>query len=97
MSPFTGKINGISFRIFSFSRSSSHHSCRVVSDNFRGTAAKTKQPREKGYLSITNLNDRFKSVRYAMENALLEPKELKKARKLESKQEKKRQEGHREK
>ena len=52
-------------------------------------SAKTKQPREKGYLSITNLNDRFKSVRYAMENALLEPKELKKARKLESKQEKK--------
>ena len=28
MSPFTGKINGISVRIFSFSRSSSHHSCR---------------------------------------------------------------------
>ena len=52
-------------------------------------SAKTKQPREKGYLSVTNLNDRFKSVRYAMENALLEPKELKKARKLESKQEKK--------
>ena len=52
-------------------------------------SAKTKQPREKRYLSITNLNDRFKSVRYAMENALLEPKELKKARKLESKQEKK--------
>ena len=52
-------------------------------------SAKTKQPREKGYLSITNSNDRFKSVRYAMENALLEPKEFKKARKLESKQEKK--------
>ena len=56
-------------------------------------SAKTKQPSEKGYLSITNLNDRFKNVRYAMENALLAPKELKKARKLESKQEKKDKKG----